>query len=119
MNKTVRDWYFNKLIAALDNSEIRFELHPKAKVGKKKKPECVDGYCQYQKKSDSYLIVIRYRPSSVNFLYTTIHEALHAAFPDWPEQECYGEPIDMVARTLMFMFSTSQHEAILSYLPER
>ncbi len=119
MNKTTRQWYYDKLVGALDKAEIRWELHPKVCVGGKAKPECVQGYCQWQPEHRRYLIVLRYRPSESNHLYCIIHEGLHAAFPHWDERECFGEPVDYVARYLLFDLPTNQLKKLESYLPGR
>jgi len=114
VKKRVRDWYFQKLVDTLSTSEIRFEQTPR--VGKK----IVQGYCQFQPRhKKEWLIVIRNRPSYVNELYVLIHEGLHAIFPDWTERDCWGEPVDLVARQLLFDFSTNQHKELLKFLPRR
>ncbi len=118
MKKRVVDWYFKKIVVALNKSEIRWELHPRAGKRQGSKIPICQGYSQRHDEG-KWLIVIRYRPSSVNSMYVLIHEAIHLAFPDWPERYCWGEPVDLQTGELLREFSDNQTDILRSYLPGR
>lgn len=113
MKQRVVNWYFNKLITALKRADIRFEKDPIKLKGMAKR-DVVGGYCVWT--GGKYQIVIRDCPSRINELYVIIHEGLHAAFPKIPEQDSWGEPVDMFARTLLFLFSTNQLKELERFL---
>jgi len=109
MQRRIANRYFKEIIKALNECELKFQKKPTLKSGGKRVG--VEGWY------GDGVIVIK-NTKHTNLALVMIHETLHHLYPDWPEIDCEGEPIELFAHSLLCAFSTTQTNAILSFVPK-
>ena len=107
MHKSTVNQYFKRIVAALEECEIRLQKNPTLKSSGKRIG--VDGWY------GANTIVIK-DAKHINFALVLIHEALHHIYPDCPEIDYEGEPVELFARSLLCEFSTMQINTVLSFI---
>ncbi|MFH0912337.1 MAG: hypothetical protein V1807_01625 [Patescibacteria group bacterium] len=105
MKRSVVNQYYRDVVKALNECEICWSPCPRLDGGRVAGGWYKDGKMTISTNSKKGNIVL--------FL---IHEALHHSYEDVPEYDGKGESIDLLSRNLFCEFSTSQLEALQTFV---
>ena len=104
MDQKTINWYFNRIIKALNGCKIKLVKQPKIKG------ENVDGW------HEPGLIHIKKSKKENNLILALIHEGLHEAYQYLPERQSPREFFDLLSCELYCYFSTEQYNILKKFL---